>query len=60
MNKSFFNIKIATLIQFILCLIFAFVIWISVKYTDMYSESQTEVPEEQTTSASIQSNFIEV
>ena len=63
MNKTVLNVKIATIIQFILCLIFAFAIWISVKYSDMYSEpenaNQTEESTE-TADASCESNFIEV
>ena len=60
MNKSGFNVKITTIVQFILCLVFAFAIWISVKYADMYSKNEAEIPEEQTSDASIESNFIEV
>ena len=63
MNKTVLNVKIATIIQFILCLIFAFAIWISVKYSDMYSKpenaNQTEEITE-TADASCESNFIEV
>ena len=60
MNKTGFKVKIATVIQFILCLIFAFAIWISAKYADMYSNNYVETPEEQTTDASYESNYIEV
>lgn len=50
MKKSFFGIKIGTVIQFILCLAFAFAIWISVKYTEMYSNENNESsPDEETT-----------
>ena len=60
MNKTVLNFKIATIIQFILCLIFAFAIWISVKYADMYSSTDNTDPTEETADASHESNFIEV
>ena len=60
MNKTVLNVKIATIIQFILCLVFAFAIWISVKYADMYSNSETPAPAEETADASFESNLIEV
>ena len=59
MNKTIFNVKIATIVQFILCLIFAFAIWISVKYSDMYSEDDTPVDDE-TTETAEEVNLIEV
>ena len=63
MNKTVLNVKIVTIIQFILCLIFAFAIWISVKYADMYSNpenSNSTEKTEETADASYESNFIEV
>ena len=59
MNKTIFNVKIATIVQFILCLIFAFAIWISVKYSDMYSEDDTHIDDE-TTETAEEVNLIEV
>lgn len=60
MNKTVFNLKIITIVQFILCLIFAFAIWISVKYADVYSASETDVSAEQTSDTTNESNFNEV
>lgn len=33
MNKKIFGIKISTILQAVLCIIVAFVIWFAVKYT---------------------------
>lgn len=51
MKKGFSGIKIGTVIQLVLCFIFAFAIWITVKYSDMYSNENNEPsPDEQTLS----------
>ena len=60
MNNTGLKVKIATVIQLLLCLIFAFAIWISVKYADMYSKPENSIPEEETATAEYESNFIEV
>lgn len=60
MKKTFFNVKIATIVQFILCLIFAFAIWLSVKYADVYSENKGDATDVQTEQTAMEINFIEV
>ena len=34
MNKKFLGIKIATILQFLVCVILAFIIWFVVQYTN--------------------------
>ncbi len=34
MNKKFLGIKIATILQFLVCVVFAFIIWFAVQYTN--------------------------
>ena len=52
MKKSGFGIKIITVIQLVLCLIFAFAIWISVQYADKYSNNNNQSAEENTSTVS--------
>ena len=49
MKKRFSGIKIGTVIQLVLCFIFAFAIWISVKYADKYSNENNESTPAETT-----------
>ena len=52
MKKTFLNVKIITIVQFVLCLIFAFAFWISVKYTDTYP-NDNKAPSNDQTSAEV-------
>ena len=39
MNKKIFGIRIATILQFLLCLVFAAIIWFVVQYANMQDDS---------------------
>lgn len=56
MKKTGFGIKIITVIQLVLCLIFAFAIWISVQYADKYSNNNNNQSAEENTSTVSETN----
>ena len=41
MNKKFLGIKISTILQLLVCVILAFVIWFVVQYTNSQAEADT-------------------
>lgn len=60
MKKKIFGIKIGTIIQFVLCLIFAFAIWLSVRYSALFSDDNndtTEIDEQSAFALSTDSDF---
>lgn len=40
MKKKIFGVKLSTIIQFLLCLIFAFAIWLSVQYSALSEQTE--------------------
>ena len=54
MNKRIFGIKISTILQALLCVLFAFVMWLAVKYNNTEEAEAAAFPVSETVCSSIE------